>query len=138
MITINDYKTIADQLSGIYMSCYIIESYIDTDISLLQDRFSFAKTVNDNISYFCMNYFVVANMDRDSSDIINMEKSFDDSALSYSLRPLLDVTKSLQKHVQSSYGNINSFLSDNNTKVDNNFAYLSSQVGFTIDGGNIG
>ncbi len=52
-------------------------------------------------------------------------------------KSLLDVVHKLQLHVSTHYGNVNSFLSDNNILVGSSFADLSASVGYQINPENI-
>jgi hypothetical protein len=50
---------------------------------------------------------------------------------------LLSAVKALQVHVTKYYGSVNSFLHNNNVKVNSYFANISSLVGYPINTSNI-
>lgn len=62
--------------------------------------------------------------------------TFNNSHVLYS-RKMLNFVESLQVYITAEYGDVNNYLSDNNTKVLPIFADLSEAVGFPINPSNI-
>jgi hypothetical protein len=141
MLTPEQYKLLTDQISAIYNAEYTIKIELGSGATLLNGVSEFVSLINADVSFYTAEYYVVANMEKDSSPINNMNKELyeiEAQHVLYDNRSLTDLVLALQSHIINNYGDVNTFLSENNEKVTSEFASLSSRVGIPIDSSNIG
>jgi hypothetical protein len=122
MITIGVYENIANLTN----SAQDRGGAIVTSMDNMKDNLDIAEGSSDNYDRTWLRNIIVKSTTTLSNN--NYEVTLE----------LRKFVFELQKYVEDNYtGGVNSFLSDNNTKVGQTFADVSALVGYPIDSGNI-
>ena len=120
-LSASSYKIIADYLGNIQNYGEDIRDHVGTARDYLDNnRVSNSDFQKIRLSNILQNLY--KDLDNQHTQITTEMKTF---------------VVNLQNYIISSYGDINQFLQDNDTKVNTNFASLSDTIGFTIDSDNI-
>ena len=120
-LSASSYKIIADYLGNIQNYGEDIRDHVGTARDYLDNnRVSDSDFQKIRLSNILQNLY--KDLDNQHTQITTEMKTF---------------VVNLQNYIISSYGDINQFLRDNDTKVNANFASLSDTIGFSIDSDNI-
>jgi len=120
-LSASSYKIIADYLGNIQAYGEDIRDHVGTARDYLDNnRVSDSDFQKIRLSNILQNLY--KDLDNQHTEITTEMKTF---------------VVNLQNYIIASYGDINQFLRDNDTKVNANFASLSDTIGFSIDSDNI-
>jgi len=120
-LSASSYKIIADYLGNIQAYGEDIRDHVGTARDYLDNnRVSDSDFQKIRLSNILQNLY--KDLDNQHTEITTEMKTF---------------VVNLQNYIIASYGDINQFLRDNDTKVNANFASLSDTIDFSIDSDNI-